>query len=495
MLQSEKWLRFEDKIRNGLIGKLDYEGVNIWYLIRRRLFELSYSYRRYPKIRRNIFFNRLIFFLYRFSVMLLCKMLVRKRPLSFSKKVLITTRARDWGTIRDLKTGEKKQGEMLYDNIINELSKRHFEPLILYEFPESPHMLLYGLKKLLPRLRNGVLVSTKYWSLRTWVKAYIWSRYFQKIWKTWKFKENLSTEWFKEFKFVLSCYIQFVIEDIEASKKVIDEVEPNLIVSWAWGGFRLALVLAAKKYAISTISYDYATVDEWKYLVNGNSKDVPDKFCVALRNKHDFLLKRGLEPYQVDFTGAPNSDIKNNANKFYDRQQFCKRLHLDSEKKLVLILTGHTSKSHSLVSDSFNALKDEDAEIIIKPHPQDTISEFKAIVGSEATILSPDSDLFEVLYVSDLVIGYYSSAITEGVMFGTPAISVNFESKGDLAPYLSEHTWRVHISELDRAIKKALYNEEAQKELESKVNWFLRENKLDGHATERFVNVIEEMIK
>lgn len=494
MLQSEKWLRFEDEIRDDLIDKLCYDQVNVWYLMRREVFALTYETRRFAKIRYNAVFMRMSFFVYRFSIMVLCKLLMQTQKLpSNKKKVLITTRARDWGKVRDLKTGMVKDGEKLYDSVTTELTRRGYKVVLAYEFPEWFYQCVFGIKKLFPRIMNHSLVSMRYWSIRTWSKAYIWSKHFTEIWKQWGNK-SMSCQMLEAMKFTVCVYSQIMIEDVEMSKKMLEEVKPDLVMSWAWGGFRLAINLVAKTKNIPVMCFDYATVDEWKYLVTADSEDLPDKFCVALEQKYEFLRSKGLTKEQVVWTGAPYTDIVKKAGKLYNREKFCKRLGINPLKKIVVILSGHTPHRNNLVKRSFNALKRQNVEILIKPHPDDTVRKFKKIVGSKAIVMSPDSDLYEILYLSDLTVGYYSTTITEGLMLGTPAVTVNFDNE-DLAPYLKEPTLRVRVSELQDAIKKALQDDETQKLLHGKVSRYITSSRFDGRATERVADVIEKMIK
>lgn len=505
MKNAEEWLQFEHEIRESLISTLTYplenSTVNMWSFLRRRLFLDSWQRHRFPKIRRNVFLWRLLFFVYKLSVRVLCKFLTKKRYTNLKKKTLVVTRPHKWGKLRDLKTLKLKEGQKLYDSVITELAERFYEPVIVYEFPNSPHMLLHGIKGLLLRLRDGAfynsaLVSYGYWSIRAWSKAYIWCKHFQKNWENWNGKQLLPPDLFEEFKFCFSFVSQLAIEDLETAKKMLSDIKPNSVFDCtAWEGFRLAITLVAQDMFIPTVQYDFGIGSKLIDITTEKFNYLPDKIVVALKSKYDLLLRRNVNPDRLVLTGSPSSDVIKIAPKIYNREEFCNRLGLDAKNKLILILTSGTEYAYKLVTTVLEAVKtNSQIEILVRPHPdRETKKEYEEIIGSKGKALSPHSDLYEPLYLADLVIGYVSTAIEEAVMFGKPAITITFTDK-DLLSHYQKITLRVQPSKLKKTIENALYNPQTQKQLQNKIQRYKRENKVDGCSTERIVNLLEEVI-
>lgn len=493
MKSVEKWLNFEDEIQDSLISKLKYDNVNVWYFMRNEMVSFLYRPRRILKLRLSIWFMRLIFFAYRLSIMVLCRCLIGNyKEMNGKKRVLITTRARDWGQVRDMNTGEMKNGEVLYDTIISELRERNYDVIMAYEFPMWFYQSVLGIKKLFPRIQNGTLVSAYFWSPSIWAKAYVTSHHYRDLWNNWGYKTKLNGQMLKVMEFYLCFYSQIVIEDIEIAKRVFHLVNPDVVVSWAWGGFRLAINMVGKNHNVPIVSCDYGFVTELDCLITDKSEDLPDVRCVAFESVYKLLRSKGLTDKQVVFTGASCHDVVRSAKKIYSREAFCNRFGLNSNKQIILILSGASARAKDLIKSSIQALRKQDVEIVIKLHPRDNIEKFKEFASNKVKILPKNTDLFEALYVSDLNLGYYSTTLLEGLRFGTPAISVNFSGERYSGlKVLKQNTLQVPVTELGGVLNKVLHDKETQELLNRRMENYRRESRCDGYATRRICDIIE----
>jgi len=285
-----------------------------------------------------------------------------------------------------------------------------------------------------------------------------------------------------------------MIEDIEMSKTILSKINPDLVVSWSWGGFRLAICLVCKSIGAPVIGFDYGTVVDWKELVSKKSEDLPDKICVALKVKYDFWRERGIPKNRLELTGSPSMDVVRIADKVYRRYGFCKRANLDPNKHLVMIISGGDPYAFELVKQTLQVLEAiPGISAFIVPRPNETMESCEHLVGSRATVLPSGTDLFEALYIADLVVGYISTAIVEGVVLGTPAVTAYL--KKDVSPYLGKMTLRVPVTQLGNAVEKALCDGAVKSRLRAKVRLYQMENKCNGYSTERFCDVVQGMIK
>ena len=114
-----------------------------------------------------------------------------------------------------------------------------------------------------------------------------------------------------------------------------------------------------------------------------------------------------------------------------------------------------------------------------------------------AEILSKSSDTIEALYACDLLVAAFSTVITEALVLGKPAVTLNLTAE-DPTPYYKGVTLRVDKEkDLYPAIRKALYDEKTREKLEKERKKFVLgyAHVQDGKATERVISLIEGMIR
>jgi surface carbohydrate biosynthesis protein len=155
----------------------------------------------------------------------------------------------------------------------------------------------------------------------------------------------------------------------------------------------------------------------------------------------------------------------------------------------------------TFIRSVLRALKNfQEAQVIIKLHPGENDEAYKKVVEEEnvrVKMLSKSSDTIEALYACDLLVAAFSTVITEALVLGKPAVTLNLTAE-DPVPYYKEVTLRVDKEEdLAPAIRKALYDEKTREKLKKERKKFISKHvyKQDGKATERLIGLIERMIK
>jgi len=515
-----KWLSLEQRILNiktngkGLIELTTYQGIALWWFIRFRLYHSAQSNPLAQLLIKKTNLFSIADFLYDFLSSILCRtlsMLFRVKVDKKGPKVLITSwRARD----------------VYFDFIINELKKRNYNIVTVrplkYSFSE--------LKTVIGKLKSRKNIIHKqfnaYWSMKTWKKEYYANRYFRNLWKNisendGKFVNSLKKyPLTSELPYYFNSMFGYVVKNIEMAKEVVEEEKPDLILLISeYGIFERALVVAGKLNKVPTLAIQHGSIgpvhkgymySKGSISASGSIETpycpIPDKTAVYGKYDYDLLTKMSSYPISsVVIAGQPRYDILAAADSFFDREKFCKRLNLNPSRKIVLIATENIpiSEGKAFLKRVLRALKNfPELQIVVKPHPLEKGEWYRKVVEEEnasgVVVLSKYSDTFEALYACDLLVTGFSTVITEAIILGKAVVSMHLSRSEDPTPYYKEVTLRVYREEdLVPSIRKALYDEETKEKLKEAGRKFVYKHayKQDGKATERVVNLIEEMVR
>jgi UDP-N-acetylglucosamine 2-epimerase len=284
---------------------------------------------------------------------------------------------------------------------------------------------------------------------------------------------------------------------------------------------RCYLVTAAKLENIPQLALQHGVIHPthvgYRYAQDEISRDgcvtspycpIPDITAVYGPYHKDILTKVSAYPKDsVVVTGQPRYDILYHANKIYDKEIFFKKYKINPKHEIVLWAT----QCHGLSNEEniknfkkvFETMQNiNDATLIIKQHPGEgkrytkMIEKYLNSYRINAVIASKDSDTYELLYVCDLMITRHSTTAMEAVALNKPVIILNLSGEPDPVEYVKEGVvLGVYKEEgLKSAIEKLLQDDsELAKNRAKYIEKYLY--RIDGGATERVVNLIEEMIE
>jgi hypothetical protein len=451
---------------------------------------------RYPKIRFNVVFMRISYFSYRLFVSLFSKIFTKIPEKTGKKRVLIATRSRDWSKFRDRDTGEEKLGEKLYDSVAKELVKRGYEVLFVYEMPESPFMFFEGMKKLILRMKYEQN-SLRYWDMKSFVRGLRFSNYSSNVWKQSNVRSTLVEEFVGRFDFCMNFFTGIMVEDTELSKNLLEKVDPDIVMSYGLGGFKLVLEMLAKKEDIPTVWLEYTIADDWKNLMDAsfNFSEDPDEFYIAQRLKYDFFVRRGFPKSMLYYTGAPYLDFIYKLSQNFDSREYLQKHGLKGDDKILLYLTGAEIQDSSLIIRCISAVNNQNVQILIKPHPQENRQKYQKFERTNVKVLYQNDDVYEGMLCADLVIGLFSGALVESASLGKLTLSVRHMNP-DVAPHLENCTVRIDLTDnIEEIINKALFDKETRFGMMQKILKFKEESLLDGKATERVVDNMEALLR
>ena len=234
-------------------------------------------------------------------------------------------------------------------------------------------------------------------------------------------------------------------------------------------------------------------------------KFLVDKIAVTGEFAEDILIKCGVDKERLVVSGRPTYDALVRAEEHFEKDEICRRLGLDPTRRIIVYTTENLppSESEAMVYAICKAVKEiSGLQFVVKVHPSELdLSVYQRItrdVGVDASI-TRDANIYEVLYVSDIVITGFSATALDAMMLDKPVITANFTGLEDPLPFAESGAAIGVYKEKDfiPAISRALYDEDAREKLRDAREKFIHEHsyKRDGKATERVVKLIEQMVK
>ncbi len=228
---------------------------------------------------------------------------------------------------------------------------------------------------------------------------------------------------------------------------------------------------------------------------------IPTKTCVYGSHYKDILVKNGHYPSaNVVVTGVQRFDRI--FNQKFNKESFHRRYAIPFNKRIISYVTSPTSFNEEMTLALLKAVKKvPNSIVVIKHHPSESGKFYENIVedaDSDAIVLS-DSDLYDVLNASDVVLTYLSTAGLEAMIFNKPVGILNLTGEEDRITYAKQGAAigiykKEDIVEIinDLLSKGSLY-----RKIQHRAKSFVKQNvfKPDGKATDRIENVIKKLMK
>lgn len=327
-------------------------------------------------------------------------------------------------------------------------------------------------------------------------------------------------DYWNEFGTLLKLYIKkFLSEGVRwylTWNNILGIFKPKVFFTICeYGPEQYMGIAAAKKLGIKTVALQHGVIhpshNGYYHLLENVSKTdedftnyvLPDITCVQGEYEKRILLKYGYPKEKVVVTGQPRYDLLYYADKIYDKKQIFKQLELDAHKKLIV----WTTQTHGLsleenkknIAAIYSAVKTlKNVQLVIKLHPGEDqrAALYKKDESFNPIIKGKGMDTYALLYACDLMVTRHSTTAMEAVALNKPVIILNLSREPDPVEYVKEGVaLGVYKKEdLKTAIEKLLKDDyELAKNRKKYIEKYLY--KIDGKATERVVNLIEEMIE
>lgn len=235
-------------------------------------------------------------------------------------------------------------------------------------------------------------------------------------------------------------------------------------------------------------------------------KLIPDYFLASGTQFRDIKQETNAAKCVI-VTGQPRHDIFYYVRKVYSKNKFLEAHKIDPTHKLILWTTQCSFMSHDenirnldSISESIEGLAD--ITLLIKQHPYEDvmytnmIEAFFEKCNINFLVVPKDSDIYELLYICDIMITKNSTTAREAIALNKSIIILNLSEEGDYGEYVTEG---VAIGVYDKeslkpTIKKLLLDDFNLVENKNKyIEKYLY--KIDGKSTERVAELISNFLK
>ena len=171
------------------------------------------------------------------------------------------------------------------------------------------------------------------------------------------------------------------------------------------------------------------------------------------------------------------------------RKSLLKKYKIPSNSNVILFTTGKLQKNYPETGkydhdeqiwrnllDSYS--NNKEFFLILKPHPlESNITVYEEILKEYDTDNAKiiQADLFELIYLSSIVISVFSSTMLDSLCFGKPVIRVNFGRETLSIIDTSKAIISSELSQLTTNIEKILNDVDLQREMKKTVSSFVKE--------------------
>ena len=235
------------------------------------------------------------------------------------------------------------------------------------------------------------------------------------------------------------------------------------------------------------------------------------KWCIWSEEHKKSLMERGIAGDRLVVTGNPAYD--NLFSCEYDKSKIrtCAGIGEDYEKVITWAPSalwpsyrcGENYNEKIFAELQRLCRKFASVMFVFKPHPSELVRAFHRLADrslKNLIITEADRNATELFYISDIIMSWNSSVITEAVVLQKPIIGLNFHALPEKAPCVSEGVALParNPAELEKAIGRIFSNEGNILEIMSHARAGYIEKylyKADGMASSRIADTLEDLIK
>jgi len=476
----------EDEVLKNILLLLS-EKLNIKVrIISRLLFRIKNNargYFRYLIERYKIDIKKVLFFLVRIKNLKLKNIILSKS--SLEKPTFLVINHRVIQPVVEKLLSEEKANIIFLNtniNIFSQYIKEDYPVSMFFEF-----RIKKDIKKIIEKnQKEFIKVWDRLGNNKDFKSKFVFNNTF--FWRI--IKKKLEYFWIKRFK--------WSIKNIEILKEIMREKNVNLILVWDDSlEFNRTLVIVGKDLEIPSIMVQHGI---WGTELTIAEKIYVDKIALWGERSKKGLIGRGINPSRLTITGNPGYDkiipIRNN-----------QRIYKDNFIVFATQMTeDYTSidmnKDEEIINVLYSAIKKiPDSRLIIKVHPGEKIKKYQRLIKNKKyqnVEVIKKTDLFELLNKSSILTTYASTVALEAIILNKPVIIVNLTGQPYQYPYIKSGAAIGVCKEEDLcpAIIDVLNNPDVQNRLAEKREKFILDNvyKLDGKATLRVINLIEETL-
>lgn len=322
--------------------------------------------------------------------------------------------------------------------------------------------------------------------------------------------------------------ISFFVLDEKITDSALEDLlritQPAIIVtgtSFKPIGLEVKFIYLARKLKIPCM----AVLDFWlNYSLRfsdeaGDLKYVPDKIAIMDEMAYSEMIEEGFHPDILIITGQPAFDALAGYKSNFNNEKYQKirnDYNIHANELFVVFVSqpfsrlygedesnphffGYTEKTVLnnliIVLDQISQECKKDIALIVRPHPREKLDDYDKMASNNIRIiLSNDGNPKDIMMTSDLVIGMNTELLVEACYLGCIVVSLQpgLRFKDTLPTNNEGYSVSVYSNEkIIDTIRMTLMDSAIRSEIKNKLDHF----KQDGHATDRVVNIIDQMIE
>jgi len=301
-------------------------------------------------------------------------------------------------------------------------------------------------------------------------------------------------------------------------KRILRIHKPNfLFLQYEYGPLEYMGIVTSKKEDIPSIAIQHGVISPTHpgyYHVRDNVSYRADDYInyvlptiTLVQGEYEkrILLKHGYPKKAVKVTGQPRYDFLAHADEIFERNKILKKYGLPQNKRYILWATQthglpreENLRNLKVISQALSSLRD-DYHLLIKLHPNEDPRAplYNRFLGNKefVTIMPGDTNIYELLYISDALITKHSTVGIEAIIMNRPILLTN--TMGDLRALsmYTEYGFQWIIEKEDDLISylNDLKTGELLDEFEKRRKFFMRERLAHfGTATQMVVRILEK---
>ncbi|MGB9927138.1 MAG: UDP-N-acetylglucosamine 2-epimerase [Methanosarcina sp.] len=409
-----------------------------------------------------------------------------------------------------LKVSDSKdyKSDYLFGNVIRCMKDKYpmYKTLFISTSPEK-----------MPVIDDINLYSVfEYANIITFIKSFFLSAYFFIQWQLRSFfilnfldKNNFNYMMPLFRKFFSFGNLFYTIFSDNCLQNILKDKKPRLIVANDDIMFLKPQSDFSTKLIIMQSAYIEKDFEKFKklYISNFVSDKYKPEFFLVTGQKYFNIKKDTYDSKKIVVVGQPRYDLLYHADKIYKKENFFKKYNIDPAHKVIL----WTTQCHNMTNEEnvknikaiFRSIETiKNVTLVIKQHPDESIIHTNRMIEYlnkyriNAMILPTDSDIYEQLYVCDLMITKNSTTAIEALALGKPILVLNLSSEPDIIDYVEKKVaLGVYREEdLEISIRKLLNNDI---KLEKDREYYIYDSlyKIDGLSSNRVLQIIENVLE
>jgi hypothetical protein len=304
---------------------------------------------------------------------------------------------------------------------------------------------------------------------------------------------------------LVSEAMEGIVTHIQAVQAVLKAHPQALLISTPVGEQHLEVARAMQR-EVAVVQ----TCGIWEY-----ENNLPGKghYLLMADADADYMAERGVAREQITVCGHPYYDEVLEINAEVEVRKLRERLGFNESQRVILLIGSHTIPGllePETLEDLFGevmtglakALQNEDAVVLVKPHPVDRRGTFFRRLAEAAGLpierlhISTEPSITPLIAACDLVVMMNSTAAMEAFLFDKPVINISY-TEIDLFDYTDTGAVRMvrTTAEVEAAVRALLHDPTAQRTLqEGRARFRARHlHAQDGHAAERAAAVLHRL--